>query len=276
MDFLYKDKFKYMVLMTNRLILFMCCISIMACLTSPVNKPFIKIDSESIPIARDETLIVKNINGSIIVDSWDKDSLKIIIRKIVYTHSQLEAESLYNRIKIEIIKKRNCIVIIPKFYHKHAAADLHFFLPKEFNLSIHNINGKIKVDGVRGVMDISASNGEITCTRISGALNVNTGNGDIILSNASGRISAITSNADISCSIEMLDESSISKFETANGDITLSIPDDLQPSIYGQTSNGEIESEFPIYTKKRDIENKEGVKVYAISANGNITITRRK
>lgn len=257
MDFLLKNKFMHMVLKVNKLLFLIYCISIISCLKRPAEKSFVKIEVDSFPITRGESLDLTNVNGKISVESWDRDSLKILIRKKVYAHSQLEAETLYKKIETKKIKREDGIAIIPEFHIEHGEVEFHLFLPEESNLRISNLNGDVEIRGVNGAMDISTSNGDVT------------------LSDVSGRIEVTAYNGEIQCSIMNLEYNSVSEFTTTNGDVIISIPGDSKFFIYGYTFNGEIESDFPICTKKEDIKNKEGAKIYARTANGNIKIKRQ-
>lgn len=246
-----------MVLKVNKLILLIYCIAIISCLSKTAEKSFVKIEIDSFPITGGKSLSLTNVNGEIIVESWDRNSLKIVIRKKVYAHSQLEAETLYNKIEIKNIKREDGIEIIPEFHIERGEVNFHLFLPEEANLRIRNRNGDVEVRGVNGAIDISTTNGVVTLSDISGVIEVAAYNGDI------------------ECSIKNLEHNSVSEFTATNGDVILSIPDSLELFIYGYAFNGGIESEFPFYTKKEDIENREGVKVFARSANGNINIKKR-
>lgn len=274
MGIFYKNKVWNMVLTIDKYFVLLAVL-FGGGLISPAEKAYEKTTVIEIPIVSEETLVVKNTNGDIVVDSWEKDSIRIEIRKIVYANSKEEAEGLYEKIEIKFKRDSNSILLMPRFFIEHASVDFQIYLPEKMNLKLNTGNGMIKVRGIHGFMNLVSSNGRVFCSDVFGSIRTRTGNGDIILEMLSGIVSALSDNGKIKCDIESLDFNSVSRVETRNGDIEISAPIKSDFYIYAYSSNGGVESEIPIYTKKDEIMNKEGTKIFVISSNGNIKICKK-
>ena len=272
MGIFYKGKFKHLVL--NGVVGFFFFVNCSLCAKE---KSFVKNEEMGFSMENSDNLILTNTNGNIAVDSWGKDTAKIEIRKVVYAHSESEAETLYDKIEIIIKKENYSIAITPRLSIEHAAVDLHIFLPRmiKINLKLENENGEIKVQGLKGDMEIFTSNGDIHCSKTTGEFKIYTDNGDIVLEDISGRISAISCNGDIQCAIETLYNNSISYFESTNGDIELTIPQSISPAIYVRSANGDINSDFPVFHSRKEFEDKNGIKISLKTNNGDVSIKRK-
>lgn len=271
MGIFYKSKFRNMVLaVDNYFILYL----VLFCIIFPCSaeKSYEKESRIEFPISGEETLAVKNTNGNIVVSSWEKDSIRIEIKKIIYANSKKEAESLYEKIEIKETKNAINISLSAKFLIEHASVDFKIYAPEKINLKLRTVNGEIEVSKMHSSVDITTSNGEISCMDIYGTIKTRAGNGNIILRNISGTISALTANGKIKCDIKNLDVNSISRVKTTNGDIEVSVPIKSEFCIYTHSSNGEVNSEIPIDTKKNDVIIKDRAKIFITSINGNIKI----
>lgn len=131
-------------------------------------------------------------------------------------------------------------------------------------ISVETVNGEVNVRGGKGNVTLHSIQGSVTLSDASGRIEVNTVNEDIELTNISGEIKAETNNGEVkltgirSSSVDagtingdvlyegtVIDGGSYS-FDSHNGDITVSIPENANVTITAATANGDIDASFPL------------------------------
>jgi hypothetical protein len=88
--------------------------------------------------------------------------------------------------------------------------------------------------------------GELRVENVKGEIDVNTTNGAIRLQNVSGSILAYTLNQGITAVIDQLDPSKPSSFSSMNGTIDCTFPAALKANVRLRTENGRINTDFDI------------------------------
>ncbi len=188
---------------------------------------------------------VRNVNGYINAESWDKDQVKIDAEIRVKTEwgSSVDAEEIIKKVKIEIDESGDRLRIeadYPK--KKHGVSDWNFYdderyivivdysikIPVETDLSLDSVNGDVKAENLKG---------EISLKTVNGSVNVFDINGSIEASTVNGAIKARSTHLDKSNNIHL---------SSVNGSVTLSLPSDLAADIHASTLNGGISTDFPI------------------------------
>ncbi len=109
------------------------------------------------------------------------------------------------------------------------SANLTIQIPFETSLQLRCTNcGELRVENVKGEIDVNATNGAIR------------------LQNVSGSILAYTLNQGITAVIDQLDPSKPSSFSSMNGTIDCTFPADLKANVRLRTENGRIHTDFDI------------------------------
>jgi DUF4097 and DUF4098 domain-containing protein YvlB len=133
-------------------------------------------------------------------------------------------------------------------------------VPRGSTLDLRTSNGRIEAANVTGTIRAFTSNGSIT-TRGGNGLDLDTTNAPISINNPTGPIEARTSNGplDMIGATEALVTAQTTnatltfsgslepgehRFQTSDGDLTLSLPGDAAFSIEGSTSNGNVYTDF--------------------------------
>jgi hypothetical protein len=108
------------------------------------------------------------------------------------------------------------------------AVDTRILVPAQTTLTIRTVNdGDIRVDGVRGEMELSNTNGGIAVSGAAGPVVANTVNGAVEVSYVRPPDKPIA-------------------LSTLNGDIDLTVPSELKANAALRTTNGEIYSDFDL------------------------------
>jgi DUF4097 and DUF4098 domain-containing protein YvlB len=120
-------------------------------------------------------------------------------------------------------------------------------VPQSTTLDLSSANGSVHVSGTKSEARLASSDGSIHVDNFDGALRAHTANGRIEVAGRFDLLDLNTSNghisADVSTGSHMKDGWNL---HTANGSITLRLPNDLSASLEAWTSNGRINFDLPI------------------------------
>lgn len=186
---------------------------------------------------KDIDLNVQNLNGSIMIKSWDEEQIDISAM-IKSNKSKDELE----KVKIEITDKGGCTIkTAKKKPNPRVFVEYTLKVPKDVRL--HNIktsNGIVQIMNCVGDMLISSSNGNIEVYDSKGSFTANTSNAKIEFVNLDGPANAQTSNG----KIRVVRTPQLKEAFTSNGKILIELDEQISDDIYLSTSNGAINIEL--------------------------------
>ena len=218
--------------MKNCLLLFFVILAISSCQLKMFTQEF----NETISVDQSNSLSIKNTNGSIKIDTWDKDLIEI--HAIKKTHLSMEILE-----KTEINISRSKDITIEAVYPqnaKHFSISYELLVPSYLQFrKLETSNGKITISNLNSDVEMISSNGSIIAENIHGSISAITSNGSIKIKNCKAVENLLTTNGSIYASFHEIATNSLS-ITTSNGRIHvnfLSIPDAL---FYITTSNGSI------------------------------------
>jgi DUF4097 and DUF4098 domain-containing protein YvlB len=230
-------------------------------------------------------LIVENLNGSVEILGWEKESVQITGTKYA------SREDLLKELKIEAKSGDNSVevrTVHPIGRHGNMGAKYFIRVPRQVQLErINSSNGQIRVEDIQGNAHLETSNGGIRLRQFEGRLDartsngpveadsiggdavVHTSNGGIRLERVAGSVEAGTSNGgvhvrmskpkpndrlvfessngSIDLELESLDNNEV-RVSTSNSSITLRMPASMKARLRASTSNSSITSDFDITT----------------------------
>jgi len=257
-------------------------------------------------------IYLKNVNGSIEVESWEREEVEIVADIKVKAGNMDDAEDFLDEVEINIDESFDKIAVevdYPKieggglwdliFGGGRPNVNVSFWLkvPKRSNLDMNSTNGKIEIydiegkvgskstngsiniEKVSGDADLKTTNGGISASGVSGDIKAETTNGKVDLEEIIGNVSAKSTNGSINSQIIKIDAVKEMNLRTTNGSISLNLPKGINADFDARTSNGKIYSEFPILVKgeisKSHITgkiNNGGPLIYLKTTNGNVRI----
>lgn len=257
-------------------------------------------------------------NGSVEVLGWEKDVVEISGSKYARSQETLDRiEVDVNATEERVIVK----AVFPGPARDGAGARFVIRAPSSARLTlVDTSNGSIRVEDLSRVEKLDTSNASITIQRCQGPLVADTSNGSIRVSQTPGDLQLDTSNARIeaedvegtivadtsngSIRVTVRDpepgrelrfktsnssvEVSMERYrqnplllDSSNGSITLRLPEDTAAEVHASTSNGSIQSDYPVATegaqKKTELRGKLGAGgplVRATTSNSSIRILR--
>jgi hypothetical protein len=100
-------------------------------------------------------------------------------------------------------------------------------------------------DAVRSVA--RSTNGSIAAEGLASAIDAKTTNGNINIRTTGGAVNAVTTNGSVTASLAtMQDGEAEQSFTSTNGNVTLLAPASLSADIDMSTTNGDVQSDFPL------------------------------
>jgi len=211
-------------------------------------------------------LVLHNINGSVEIDSWNKNEVKILADKTVRAKNKEAAESAMKDLVIEISEGSDVIEIETRVVRGWKG-----LLDKVFG-SDANVTVKYRIKIPRKYMlDVGTVNGHVEVGTVGGNVRLRSTNGHIRVEDAKTRVSASTTNGDILVGFSECEKNSTMSFRTINGTIDLSFPEDFGAVLHASTVNGSIRSDFS-FGKDIEVDSRTRIKGTINGGGGNIDI----
>jgi hypothetical protein len=200
-----------------------------------------EIQSEQItvPLADSDEqglLIINHHKGSIKITGYE-GSVVIINAKLRYAEASVTKDGMKrissNLIQLAATEKNREVTVSTNSQFK--TIDLDIQIPFNFSLKLQKYDyGKISVHDLHGEMEISNINGDIVLTNIIGSAILNTVDGDILV-----KLKEAAKNTPMA-------------FSTIEGNIDLTLPNDIKTRIKMKTDQGDIFTDFDIEIKERE------------------------
>ncbi len=241
---------------------------------------FSKTEVKTFQISPSGKIVVDNVNGSIKVKSWDKDQVSLEITKTVRADGQEEADKYFDRLRVEIENGDDYLNVRTHYPHDMGGG-CGFF-----DWLFHGGSRYVNVEYVLIVpstakLDLESTNGKIEVQAVTGDVKARSTNGRLRLDGVSGKIDASTTNGSITASVVDADKFKEMRLRTTNGSIKIYCPKDINADVYAHTTNGSIETEFPITVSgtfnRKSLSgkiNNGGKEIYLHTTNGSIEINK--
>lgn len=178
------------------------------------------------PIDPQGSISLDNVNGSVRIDVWDEESVRIEGVKRARTQEHLD------NLEVKIDSSRDRLTIktnlIDKGLRKNPGSiDYVLTVPRNCKLDgIRTVNGPIEITGVQGEVDASSVNGQVTATGLRNEADLSTVNGSVRASFEEGAHPV--------------------SLKSVNGSVTLRLPESCHASVEAKSVNGAIHCDFPV------------------------------
>jgi DUF4097 and DUF4098 domain-containing protein YvlB len=228
---------------------------------------------QSYPLTATGRVSVSNVNGSIVVEAWDRNEVKLEAVKTADSKESLadvdiKVDARPDSFSVEADYgswKRNREGSW-KNNHRRIEVQFRLSVPRTAVLNeVETVNGSVTVSNFTNFTKISAVNGDVTATNLRGAAELSTVNGQV------------------SADFDQLAAASRINLSTVNGRVNLVIPSDANATVKADSLNGEIKNDFGLPVRKgkyvgRDLHGRIGggqIPIRLNSVNGPLTIGRR-
>jgi hypothetical protein len=207
----------------------------------------------------DNILVVDNIYGSIDVEGYNGETIKVEVTKTIAADTKEDLQLGKNEIGIKSSKKANAIYVYLDSPYSKFDLETGNFEHHEFNFSSrrsyehrkkrmyrYRLDFKIKVPKNASIDIKAVNNGNITVENVHGKLLiVRNINGAIDMKNVSGKTDVNALNKDINITYAK-NPTEESFYNSLNGDINIKFKEGLDASISYKTMNGEFFTNFDV------------------------------
>ena len=225
-------------------------------------------------------VVLDNTNGSVTVETWSKNAVRLEALKKVKARSRRDAEAFMERVKIRVERSRNRIRIETEYPKRHGdfgfmswmfgkrkpeiTVEYTLKVPEEVDLDLRTVNGAISVRDVEGQIELHTTNGRIDVEDVLGS------------------VKASTVNGSIEVELENFGRDDEIRLKTVNGAIVAYFPEDMDADVEAGTVNGSIRTDFPLQVRGKwgpkrlsGSVGKGGALVKLGTVNGSIKILER-
>lgn len=187
-----------------------------------------EIETFTEPFRDGETFDLKNVNGWISLEGWDRQEAEITARKVGPSEAALQ------NLEVEVDRTGDGLRVRTRYPRRkrrwgrpQGSVRYSVRLPRRANLRIETVNGAI---------DSRGFNGELTAQTV---------NGSLTLQGQSGSVNAKTVNGHIECELDRFAADERHNFHTVNGRVRLTLGPEAQGRVDARAVNGRVELELP-------------------------------
>lgn len=227
---------------------------------------------KSYPLNANGRVKVSNINGSIVVEAWDRNEVKFEYTKIADSKERLA------EVDVEIDAR-------PEYFRAEANYDNWKSSNGERWRNGGRLNVEFKLWVPRGATlnEIETVNGSVTVSNFTNTTRASAVNGSVTATNIRGTAKLSTVNGAVKADFDRLESGSRIALETVNGTVNLMLPSDANATVRAESLNGNITNTFGLPVRKgkyvgRDLYGKLGsgeVQIKLESVNGGLSIDRK-
>jgi len=228
---------------------------------------------QTYPLNAGGRVSLSNVNGSIVVEAWERNEVKLEYTKVADTRDRLAD------VQVKVESR-------PDYFS--AETDYDSWKGKNNGDRWKN-GGKLNVEFrlmvPRGAVlnEIETVNGSVTVSNFVNITIVSAVNGSVNATNIRGTAKLSTVNGEVKADFDRLETGSKISLETVNGTVNLTLPSDANATLRADSLNGNITNDFGLPVRKgryvgRDLYGKLGtgdVQVRLDSVNGSLAIGRK-
>jgi DUF4097 and DUF4098 domain-containing protein YvlB len=206
----------------------------------------------TLAVTRGTTLRVANYAGSVVVETWKRDAVRIEA-----THSEQDQVWIRPADGVLLVKTTTS----PK---AERSADIHITAPAWMDLEVSGTHTDVAIEGTRGSVRVTTVHGDVDVGRSKGRMVLHTVNRDIRVAHAAGTVITETMSGDCvlrAMEADTVDASTVSgaivyegvyrptgsyRFASHEGDIAVAVPPACDGTFSVATFSGDFASAFPV------------------------------
>lgn len=139
------------------------------------------------------SLKVVSDRGSIAVNSWDEQKIKVVVRKRIFSSNQGDADKINQQTKPTIETVAGLVTVNANTQgagQKGVVTDLEIYVPKKLSVEVSGRRGDVNVSGREGDLKISDSRGDVVLDQIAGNVTATLNKGSLRISQITGNVTA--------------------------------------------------------------------------------------
>jgi hypothetical protein len=200
-----------------------CALALSGCALPPSEREEFE---KTLPLRREGTFKLSNVNGSVAVESWEREEVEIRAIKTgsLVRDSLIEVTGGGDRVQVR--------TRLPHWFLSWGRGDTiveyRVRVPDEVELELETVNGGVRVEDAAGRIDASTVNGAVVVRQSMGEVDAQTVNGFV----------------DVACA--RVGRTGAYQLSAVNGWVALQVPEDVNGSFEGSTVNGWIRTDLPL------------------------------
>ncbi|EDY85251.1 hypothetical protein VDG1235_4886 [Verrucomicrobiia bacterium DG1235] len=221
------------------------------------------------PNLKHREIVVDNISGSIDVEGYDGEIVKLEVKRLILARSESRLAVAQKEVWLDTREDGDAVIISVegpfrgdsgkvnyrgcRYYGYTNQFDMRILVPKDTEIYLSTVNdGDLSIQGTSGKFDLKNVNGSISAKNVTGSGNASTINGPVSIS--------FLNNPEDNC-----------HFHSINGHIDIAFRPSLNADLFFKTMNGEVYSDFEVSgippssafaNKKKDNHAIDGVRTY--------------
>jgi hypothetical protein len=194
----------------------------------------------TVPLAAGGTFSLANVNGSVLVEGWDREEAQISALK-----SSTAGEEELGQVGIAIRQAPGSVSVETRYLEGGSAevsVEYRVLVPAHVRLAlVSTVNGSVTVRNVTGSGTLVAINGNVMLARGAGLFSARATNGNISLEVMSfeGGLAPSGTNPPASALAGI-------SAQTVNGTVVVALPPEAGAELDARTQNGDFSSDVPL------------------------------
>lgn len=235
----------------------------------PAKREYTETFDKTFPLSAGAQFTLDNRNGSIEIDTWDKEEIHIVAEKrmrpnndgfswltrliglkSVDVSTDEQAKKLFAELTIDVTgdaANRSVATTYPAVKGVEFQVSYRITAPKRMVTNVKTVNGTVRVANVEGDASIETTNGSVNLSNITGTVHAESTNGRLNLKDVSGTIEAETTNGSVS--VATRPDAPIAapiSLESTNGNVDVAVPAQSSFDLDLRTVNGSATCELPL------------------------------
>lgn len=226
---------------------------------------------QTYPLSKNGNVSVSNVNGSITIEAWDREEVRLEATKIADSKDtladvEIRVQSSSNSFNVEADYRNS------KWNDKR-------------NEGVRKLEVQFRLSVPRGAVldEIETVNGSVTVSNFANSTKVSAVNGNVSATNLRGTASLSTVNGEVNADFDRVDDGTRIDLSTVNGQVNLTLPSDVNATVKADSLNGNISNDFGLPVRKgqyvgRDLYGRigsGGTQIKLSSVNGNLSIAKK-
>ncbi len=201
----------------------------------PVYADIVDTVEQSFSVDDNSQFSLENINGEVVISSWQEASIKI--------EATIEANNQEQRDRVEVKMKQN---------GQHVKVETHYQEKSTWgNNQTAQVEYKVWLPSDTKLADIELVNGSLTINNVSGEINAQVVNGSITASGLTSDSELSSVNGSIKAYYQSFSQDAKDiELETVNGSIKLYLPSDVNAKLNLETMHGSIKTDFGLSSEE--------------------------
>jgi DUF4097 and DUF4098 domain-containing protein YvlB len=230
---------------------------------------------QTYPLNANGKVSVSNVNGSITVEAWDRNEVRLEAVKTADTKEHLA------EVQIKINARQDAFSVETD-YGSWRRGESGVW--KNKNYGKLEVQYRLQVPRGAVLNEIETVNGSVTISNMTNSTTASAVNGNVRATNLRGTARISTVNGTTEADFDSLASTGQITLDTVNGKVILTIPSDASATVKADTLNGQIINDFGLPVRKgeyvgKDLYGKLGngdLRIKLNSVNGDLMIKRKQ